>query len=552
METRKALIFSILILICQVAFSDGQKNSGNNTDQKNGVMITCSEQIEGLAGEWIEKYQLQNPGLPVRINPQTGTEKLDMSDELLFITENDLTAEHQWKMAVGRFVLVPVINVGNPYLDEIYQTGISKRALNEVFTSRNSQVWNSLVSNGENKPLNIYIQDNPVSLNALKNFLEINDLGKNVKLVGDPEILRAELNNDQYAIAFCNLTTILNDQNFRFLPIDRNENGKLDYMENIYQDVESLSRGIWIGKYPKELTTGIYAVSAEQPRDENQIALLNWILTSGQKSLESFGISELVYNEVQSKLDKIENKSPVNYPVSQTISVPKLILFIIAALLLLGILMVALFRPGRKEGAEEEPELALSDAGFNEQSIAVPGGLFYDRSHTWAYMEKDGAVKVGIDDFMQHITGPITRVEMKKAGEKVKKGEVFLSLVQKGKQLHLYAPVSGTILEYNRVLDYNTTAVNTSPYSDGWIYRIEPANWLKEIPLLNMAAQYKNWMAGEFIRLKEFLANALKSNKPEFAIITLQDGGSLKSNILEEFGPEIWEEFQTRFIDSNK
>ena len=61
-------------------------------------------------------------------------------------------------------------------------------------------------------------------------------------------------------------------------------------------------------------------------------------------------------------------------------------------------------------------------------------------------MEQNGIVKVGIDDFLQHITGPITRIKMKNEGDKVKKGEQILSLIQNGKQLNIYAPVSGTII----------------------------------------------------------------------------------------------------------
>jgi len=30
--------------------------------------------------------------------------------------------------------------------------------------------------------------------------------------------------------------------------------------------------------------------------------------------------------------------------------------------------------------------------------------------------------------------------------------------------------------------------------------------------------------------------------------VVLQDGGELKEGLLEEFGPEVWEEFHIRFI----
>ncbi len=36
----------------------------------------------------------------------------------------------------------------------------------------------------------------------------------------------------------------------------------------------------------------------------------------------------------------------------------------------------------------------------------------------------------------------------------------------------------------------------------------------------------------------------------EFAI--LQDGGELRDNILADQGPEVWEEFQRKFIDLSR
>ena len=60
-------------------------------------------------------------------------------------------------------------------------------------------------------------------------------------------------------------------------------------------------------------------------------------------------------------------------------------------------------------------------------------------------MEQDGMIRLGIDDFLQHVTGTITRIMMKEPGEIVRRGEKILTLTKFGKQLSLYSPVSGTI-----------------------------------------------------------------------------------------------------------
>jgi hypothetical protein len=78
---------------------------------------------------------------------------------------------------------------------------------------------------------------------------------------------------------------------------------------------------------------------------------------------------------------------------------------------------------------------------------------------------------------------------------------------------------------------------------------IEPANWLREIQFLIMAGKYKEWLKDEFLRVKDFLASSVNPKNTEFSYVTLQEGGELTDNVLENFGPEVWEDFQKHFID---
>jgi len=141
---------------------------------------------------------------------------------------------------------------------------------------------------------------------------------------------------------------------------------------------------------------------------------------------------------------------------------------------------------------------------------------------------------------------------MKNPGEKVKKGEQLFSIIQQGKQLDIYAPISGIIKDYNHILSEKTSIINSSPYSNGWVYLIEPTNWTRELRFLLMGEKYKEWLKNEFSRLKDFLALSVKGDNVNDAHIVLQDGGELKDGILAELGPNVWEDFQTQFIDTSK
>jgi glycine cleavage system H lipoate-binding protein len=228
------------------------------------------------------------------------------------------------------------------------------------------------------------------------------------------------------------------------------------------------------------------------------------------------------------------------------------LLFVITTVILVGLILDGIARYKRRKKAAVQIDSNVFHSVFNENSLVVPAGLYFDKTHTWAFMEQNGSVKVGIDDFLQHITGNITRIKMKNKGEKVKKGEQILSIIQNGKQLNLYSPVSGIIIEHNKKLETNSSVLNSSPYNDGWVYKIEPTNWLRENQLLFMADKHRQFIKNEFTRLKEFLTVTLKSDTEKYPWLVLQDGGELRDGVLSDLGPEVWEDFQTNYIDPSR
>jgi len=227
-----------------------------------------------------------------------------------------------------------------------------------------------------------------------------------------------------------------------------------------------------------------------------------------------------------------------------------LLIFVAFILLCLGVDAIVQLRK-QKKGVVQE--VAYSFPGFfSENTIVVPKGLYFDKTHTWAFMDKDGMVKIGIDDFFPHVTGLLTNIKMKNSGETIKKNEVFLSIIRNGKQLNIKAPVSGIIKAQNKALLTKTSLINSFPYSDGWVYMIEPTNWVREIQFLFIAEKFSIWLNTEFTRLKDFFSVMQKTNETRYAQVVLQDGGELKEGILMDLRSEAWEDFQTHFIDTVK
>ena len=105
----------------------------------------------------------------------------------------------------------------------------------------------------------------------------------------------------------------------------------------------------------------------------------------------------------------------------------------------------------------------------------VPGDLLYPKDHEWVNVDGDVAT-IGITDFAQGELGDIVFVEFPDLNSTVEKGQSAGTIEAVKTVADLYMPVSGTVIAVNENLDNNPEAVNDTPYSDGWMVKIEIAN----------------------------------------------------------------------------
>jgi|WetSurMetagenome_2_1015567.scaffolds.fasta_scaffold01623_1 glycine cleavage system H lipoate-binding protein/ABC-type phosphate transport system substrate-binding protein len=533
-----------------------------NSATGDSIRIISTPDLYNLSITWANEYNRLNPAVKVKV---ITVEDTKMTDNLLkegnigFVSNEfspELNNKSLVKVVVGRDIIVPIMNSKNPEAEDISLHGISTAALIQLLTNTDSRNWGTLLNNSHNTPIHFYwINDASIATDLTEYLNTDKKLIKGIEVKSGEEMISA-IKNDPYAVGFCKMVNILDFktqgiiENIKLLPIDRNGNNKIDYNEKIYDDFNVFSRGVWIGKYPKTLFSSIYSVSSIQ--SETEMAFLKWVLTDGQQFLYGKGYSDLLVTERQTAVDKLYSAKIYSGIPLNNRSIFKVILLIISAIVIAGITMDTIVKYIRRSKESMRIPGNASQKVLDENSLVIPGGVYFDKTHTWVFMEQNGVVKVGIDDFLQHITGTITRIKMKGQGESVKKGEQILSIIQNGKQLNLYAPISGVIREQNKILDTNSSVINSSPYNEGWIYKIEPTNWLRENQLLFMADKQKRFIKNEFSRLKDFLAMALTSESGLYPQVVLQDGGELRDGTLSNLGPEIWEDFQTKFIDPSR
>lgn len=121
--------------------------------------------------------------------------------------------------------------------------------------------------------------------------------------------------------------------------------------------------------------------------------------------------------------------------------------------------------------------------------MEFPSELKYTKDHEWVKVD-GGSAYVGITDFAQHELGDIVYVDINTVGEKVEKEGIFGTVEAVKTVSDLFMPVSGDIMEVNKQLDTNPELVNSDPFGEGWMVKINIEN-AAELESLLSVEDYK-------------------------------------------------------------
>ncbi len=99
----------------------------------------------------------------------------------------------------------------------------------------------------------------------------------------------------------------------------------------------------------------------------------------------------------------------------------------------------------------------------------------FTASHEWVRIEGSTAT-VGISDHAQAQLGDVIFLELPAVGTEVKAGAKFGAIESVKAASDLYAPVAGTVAEVNAALTERPELVNSDPYGEGWMLRLDSAS----------------------------------------------------------------------------
>jgi glycine cleavage system H protein len=121
--------------------------------------------------------------------------------------------------------------------------------------------------------------------------------------------------------------------------------------------------------------------------------------------------------------------------------------------------------------------------------MIFPVDLKYTKEHEWVRVEGNTAT-IGITEHAQSELGDIVYVEVETVGETVDTNDVFGTVEAVKTTSDLFMPLKGKVLEFNERLNDEPELVNSDPYGDGWIIKMQIQD-LDELASLLDAAAYE-------------------------------------------------------------
>jgi glycine cleavage system H protein len=112
--------------------------------------------------------------------------------------------------------------------------------------------------------------------------------------------------------------------------------------------------------------------------------------------------------------------------------------------------------------------------------------LYYTSEHEWVDVHGTVAT-VGITAYAAEKLGDVVFVDLPKTGSTVAAGRVVGEIESTKSVGELFAPVDGTVIESNQAVVATPELVNSDPFGEGWLIKVE----FTELPELLSYDEYQ-------------------------------------------------------------
>ena len=308
----------IAIIVILASFFGYNYISGMN--QPTTIKVSGAWALYPMMVKWAEEYQKIHPN--VRIEVSAGGAGKGMTDALSGLVEIGMISREIYPeevqqgaafVKVTKDAVVATINANNPALNDILTKGMTRQGFYNIYIAANVTTWGEVVNRSDIKE-EIHTYTRSDSCGAAdtwaKYFGKKQENLNGTGVYGDPGILEA-VRQDSLGIGYNNIGYAFDNETrrqvngIRIIPIDTNENGKIDPEEEFYGTKNEVVQAILMKIYPSPPARDLYLVTKGNFTGPT-LEFVKWILTDGQKYIDAAGYVALPPDTIAEQLNKLK------------------------------------------------------------------------------------------------------------------------------------------------------------------------------------------------------------------------------------------------------
>jgi phosphate transport system substrate-binding protein len=316
----KILKLTVLISIVLSGTVSLPKASGQ--EKLSGqISISGAFALYPMTVKWSEEFRKINPD--VRIDISAGGAGKGISDALNGMVEVGMVSREiypeelkngAFPIAVTKDAVVAVVSELNPAVKEILLKGLKKDAGNNIWITGKYSTWAQAFNTKTTTPIHVYTRSDACGAAEMwaKFYGKKQEDLLGVGVFGDPGLAQA-VRKDPLGIGYNNIgyaydaSTKKQVKGLKVVPLDLNNNGKIDLEENFYDSMNDLTAAIASGMYPSPPARELYFVMKGNPKNNKVLTeFIKWVLTDGQKFIHEAGYIALPNDKIEAERKKLQ------------------------------------------------------------------------------------------------------------------------------------------------------------------------------------------------------------------------------------------------------
>ncbi len=313
---RKSLVVILITVLT------GAVLSGCVDDPKyETIRISGAFALYPMMLKWGEEYKKLHPD--VEFDIQAGGAGKGMADaigglvDIGMVSRAIAPAEEEkgaYWISITKDAVVPTVNKKNPVIAQLKANGIRQDIFEKIYINETIRTWGQATGNeAVIERINVYTRSDACGASEtwalyLGKYKQENLKGVGVN--GDPGVAQA-VREDRLGIGYNNIgfaydaNTKKPVEGIEIIPLDLNDDGKVDQNESFYGTLDEIVEAIGTGKYPSPPARDLNLVTRGKPTGIVK-DFIKWTLTDGQKYIPEQGYIVLPRTIITDGLKKVE------------------------------------------------------------------------------------------------------------------------------------------------------------------------------------------------------------------------------------------------------